>query len=85
MNYPTKSKEELILELQKLQFGEAQKNAILNGITANIAFVDKDLKIIWANKTAAESVKKSPDEMIGHSCHYFWADPSQPCKNCPSL
>lgn len=70
---------------KKLQISEAQKKAILNGISANIAFVDRNLKIIWANKTAADSVKKSPDEMIGFSCHHFWADPSSPCDNCPSL
>jgi PAS domain S-box-containing protein len=64
---------------------EAQKNAILDGITANIAFVDKDLKIIWVNKTAAESVKKSPAEMTGLTCHHFWADPARPCENCPSI
>jgi len=68
-----------------LQVGEAQKNAILNGISSNIAFVDKDLKIIWANKTAAESVNKTPDEMVGHTCHWFWANPSKPCEDCPSL
>jgi PAS domain S-box-containing protein len=84
-NYQNKSKEELILELQKLRLEEAQKNAILNGISSNIAFVSPDLKIIWANKSAAESVGKSPDEMIGHTCHHFWADPLEPCNNCPSL
>ncbi|MFZ4548205.1 MAG: PAS domain-containing protein, partial [Bacteroidales bacterium] len=56
-----------------LQISEAQKNAILNGISTNIAFVDKDLKIIWANKTAADSVNKTPEEMIGQTCHHFWA------------
>jgi PAS domain S-box-containing protein len=69
----------------KLQISEAQKNAILNGISANIAFVDKELKIIWANKAAADSVKIAPDEMVGHACHHFWADPANPCENCPSI
>ncbi|MFZ4549799.1 MAG: PAS domain S-box protein, partial [Bacteroidales bacterium] len=23
--------------------------------------------------------------MIGQTCHHFWADPSKPCENCPSL
>jgi len=64
---------------------EAQKIAILNGITTNIAFVDKDLKILWANKIAAESVNKSPAEMAGHTCHSFWGDPARPCENCPTL
>ncbi len=69
----------------KLQISESQKNAILNGIKANIAFVDKDLKIIWANKTAADSVNRTPDEMIGRTCHHFWAGSQTPCTNCPSL
>jgi len=68
-----------------LQISEEQKRVILNGIKSNIAFVDKDLKIIWANKTAAESVNKSPEEMVGKSCHLFWADPEKPCENCPSI
>jgi len=69
----------------KLKISEAQKNAILNGIKSNIAFVDKDLKIIWANKTAADSVNKTSEEMIGQTCHHFWANPAEPCKDCPSL
>ena len=69
----------------KLQNSEAQKNAILNGITTNIHFVDKDFNIVWANKTAAQSVNKNPDEMIGCTCHHFWADPAKPCENCPSV
>ncbi len=68
-----------------LQISEAQKKNILNGITSNIAFVDKELKILWVNKTAAESVHKQPEEMIGHTCHHFWANSSKPCENCPSL
>ncbi|MEI7637131.1 MAG: PAS domain S-box protein [Syntrophus sp. (in: bacteria)] len=68
-----------------LRESEAQKNAILNGIKTNIAFVDKDLRILWLNVTAAESVNKSPEEMTGHACHEFWADPSKPCKDCPTL
>ncbi len=64
---------------------EAQKTAILDGITSNIAFVDKDLKVLWANKVASKSVNKPTAEMIGHTCHSLWADPSGPCENCPTL
>jgi hypothetical protein len=68
-----------------LQISEAQKKNILNGISSNIAFVDKELKILWVNKTAAESVHKQPEEMIGQTCHHFWANSSKPCENCPSI
>ena len=64
---------------------ELLKKTILNGITANIAFVNDKLEIIWANKTAADSVNMNAEDMIGQTCHKFWADPDKPCDKCPSL
>lgn len=70
---------------EALRESEAQKQAILDGITTNIAFVNENLEILWANKTAADSVGKSPEEMIGHKCHELWADPEKPCEGCPTI
>jgi len=96
MNYKSKTKEQLIIELETLkqdytslkalydkdiakskqneidlQISEAQKNAILNAISASITFVDRNLNIIWTNKTAANLVNKNANEMIGKTCHHF--------------
>lgn len=79
-----KQAEDALRENEK-RLNEAQKNAILNRISANIAFVDKDLKIIWANKAAAGPVNKTAEEMIGKTCYCLWADPSKPCKECPTV
>jgi PAS domain S-box-containing protein len=68
-----------------LKDSEAQKRAILNGISTNIAFVDKNLGILWANTTAAESVNKSPEELTGKRCYELWADPKKVCENCPTI
>ena len=68
-----------------LRESESQKQAILDGITTNIAFVNQDLVILWANKTAADSVGKLPSQMIGHKCHSLWADDAKPCDGCPTL
>jgi two-component system cell cycle sensor histidine kinase/response regulator CckA len=70
---------------EELKESEAQKQAILDGLTTNMAFVNEDLEILWVNKTAAESVEKSPQEMLGHKCHEFWADLEAPCENCPTV
>jgi len=70
---------------EALRLSEAQKDAILNGITTNIAFVNDKLEIVWVNKTAAESVGRSPEEMIGSTCHSLWADPVRPCEKCPTV
>ncbi|MFC1833099.1 PAS domain S-box protein [Thermodesulfobacteriota bacterium] len=68
-----------------LKESEAQKQAILDGISANLAFVNENLEILWVNKTAAQSVGKSPSELVGHTCHELWADPERPCDGCPSV
>jgi PAS domain S-box-containing protein len=68
-----------------LWLSESQSNAILNGITANIGFLNDKLEILWVNKAAAASVGRLPDQMIGATCHSLWADPERPCENCPAL
>ena len=45
---------------EALRESEGQKQAILDGITTNIAFVNEDLEIQWVNKTAADSVANYP-------------------------
>jgi len=67
-----------------LRESEGQKNAILDGITTNLAFVNEDLEILWVNRASANSVNVSPEEMIGHKCHEFWGDPKKSCDGCPT-
>jgi PAS domain S-box-containing protein len=68
-----------------LMESEGQKQAILDGIRSNIAFVNEDMKILWANKTAADSVGKLRSQMIGKKCHSLWADSDKPCEGCPTI
>ena len=67
-----------------LRESEAQKAAILDGISTNLAFVNEDLEILWANKISADSVNRNVDEIIGHKCYELWADPNAPCDDCPT-
>ena len=69
---------------EALRKSEAQKAAILDGISTNLAFVNKDLEILWANRISAESVNRNVDEIIGHKCYELWADPDAPCDDCPT-
>jgi len=70
---------------EALRNSEEEKAAILNSITTNIAFVNRDLEILWANKAAADSAGKSPEEMVGCKCYALWADPEKPCEGCPTI
>ncbi|MBU1275597.1 MAG: PAS domain S-box protein [Proteobacteria bacterium] len=70
---------------EALAASEAQMRAILDGITSNIAFVNPDMEILWANRAAAQSVGLTPEQMRGRTCHSLWADPGQPCQGCPTV
>ena len=71
---------------ESLRRSEAEKKAILDGITTSMRLVNEDLETIWANKAAADSVNKSPEEIVGHRCYEFWGDdPEKPCDSCPSM
>ncbi len=71
--------------LEALRASEAQKEAILNGIGINIAYVNSDLEIVWANRTAARSVNMEQDDITGRRCYELWANSSGPCPNCPTV
>ncbi len=70
---------------QTLRRSEAMLRAMFDGITVNLAFVNQELEIQWANEAAATSVGKRPEDMVGQKCHTLWADPNQPCENCPTV
>jgi len=59
---------ERIQMVENLRKSQAQKQAILDGISINISFVNEKLELLWVNKTAAASVNKTPQEMLGHRC-----------------
>ncbi|HKI49539.1 MAG TPA: PAS domain-containing protein, partial [Desulfobacteria bacterium] len=75
----------MLSEAEKIIQSEAQKAAILDGITTNLAFVNERLEIQWANKASADSVGKTLSEVIGRKCHELWADPQTPCEDCPTI
>ena len=68
-----------------LRHSEAQKKAILDASIDSLRYVDKDMKIIWANKTAAMRGDMSPEELVGQACHKVFIDRETPCEGCPTV
>ena len=68
--------------VDELNGSEAQKKAILNGLSANIILVDRDLTILWANQAAASSVQRRAEDLVGRTCHSFWNAEDRRCENC---
>ncbi len=70
---------------EALRESERQKNLILNSTAEMVAYYDTDLHIIWANRAAAESVGKTPEELVGAHCYEIWHGRQRPCVGCPIL
>jgi len=65
-----------------LQKTEHEKEAILDSLLEFVVYMDPEMKILWANQAACESVDLTRDKLIGRHCYEFWADSSQPCVDC---
>jgi PAS domain S-box-containing protein len=70
---------------QALRESEAQKRAILDASIDRIRYVDKDMKIIWANKTMAVKLGMPQEDLVGQVCHKLFLGRDTPCEGCPTV
>jgi len=69
---------------EALRESEAQKKAILDASIDVIRLVDKDMKIIWANKTTTTELNAAPEQLVGSFCYEAVAGRDTPCPGCPT-
>ncbi|MHA2357442.1 MAG: PAS domain S-box protein [Candidatus Heimdallarchaeaceae archaeon] len=69
----------------KMFASELKKSRFLDYLSEQIIYYDTDLKIIWANKAASDSLDLNHDQIVGRVCHSLWYDSDTPCENCPVL
>lgn len=67
---------------QALKNAEREKRLILDNLSESVRYLDRDMKVMWANKPAAEMVGTSPEEMIGCKCYKAAYGRSEPCEGC---
>jgi len=70
---------------EALRMAEHEKAVILDAISEFLAYQDQDMKILWANRLAGESVNMGPEQLKGLYCHEIWYQRSEPCPDCPVL
>jgi len=66
-----------------LQKAEQEKTAILYSMSELVAYQDTEMRVLWANRAAGESVGLAPEELIGRLCYEIWHQRSEPCVDCP--
>ncbi|RZB37774.1 MAG: hypothetical protein SRB2_00876 [Desulfobacteraceae bacterium Eth-SRB2] len=68
-----------------LRQSESQKRTILDASMDRIRYIDKDMKIIWSNKTSAKELNMSSQDSVGHTCYELFVGRDTPCKGCPTV
>ena len=69
---------------EALRISEAQKKAILDASIDRIRVVDKDMRILWANKTTTRELNISPEDLAGQLCYKAFVGRDSPCTECPT-
>jgi len=60
-------------------------NGLLDAIPDDLMLLDRDLKVLWANRAAAESIDVPAGELKGRSCYELFCNRTAPCTLCPPL
>ncbi|MCG3220996.1 MAG: PAS domain S-box protein, partial [Candidatus Heimdallarchaeota archaeon] len=69
----------------KVLASEFKKSRFLDFLSEQIIFYDTDLRIIWTNKAASDSIGEIPESMVGEICYELWYQVDAPCTNCPVI
>lgn len=65
------------------QKGDAEKEKILDSLAEHVVYLDREMRILWANQAAARSVGLGREALVGRHCYEFWAQASEACLDCP--
>jgi PAS domain S-box-containing protein len=72
-----------VLAEEKLRKAEMEKTLIFDSLKELIIFHGPDMKIMWANRIAAESIGESVEIVKNRSCFELWHKRDSICENCP--
>lgn len=68
---------------EALRRAEQEKALILGSLLEHVIYYDTQMRILWANRAAAESVGLTPEQLVGRHCYEIWHQRSEPCAGCP--
>jgi PAS domain S-box-containing protein len=64
---------------------EQEKIAILDSLMEHVVYHDREMKILWANRAACDSVLRKREDLLGRYCYEVWSDLNDPCEDCPVI
>jgi PAS domain S-box-containing protein len=60
-----------------------EKKTILNSLVEHVIRQDTDMRVLWANRAACESVNLTREQLFGRFCYEIWPKRGDPCPDCP--
>ena len=70
---------------ESLRRSEQEKALILDNMLERVVYHDLNMRIIWANKSAGDSVGLAPEQLTGLYCYQVWQQHGSPCSECPLI
>ena len=68
-----------------LRESDALNRAMVDATESRVFYLDKDMKILWANKTTVREVGISSEELVGRYCYEVFLGKDKPCEGCPNV
>lgn len=63
---------------------EREKAVILDTMSEIVVYIDRDMKVIWANRAMYDAFNLKPETFVGKQC-YRYHKRKDPCSFCPAL
>ena len=70
---------------EKLSKSEQEKSVILDAMTELVLYLDKDLRVIWANKAMHEAFNLALGQLNKRYCYEALHNRSRACRICPAM
>jgi PAS domain S-box-containing protein len=74
-------KEQLMIQTE-LDYAKDEESTILENISDGVIYVDRKMRIIWANGVAANYLDKQPKDLLGKISHELWDKKNNPDNPC---
>ncbi|HAA89513.1 MAG TPA: hypothetical protein DCE07_02880 [Peptococcaceae bacterium] len=68
---------------EALRRSEYEKKVILESISDTIFYLDREMKIVWANRIHPALQNKTEEELVNRTCFEVMFSKKNPCKDCP--
>jgi PAS domain S-box-containing protein len=68
---------------EALRRSEREKATILGSLSEHVLYQDLEMRVVWANRAAGESVGLASRKLVGRHCYEIWSQRGEPCVGCP--